>query len=67
MGFIFYKKFIFILPFFPPRIGIVHESEIVKENINLNYFFLNQFEKSNLISTIISNKRKLLWQKKELN
>ena len=62
----FIKNSYSFLPFFPPRIGIVHESEIVKENINLNYFFLNQFEKSHLISTLVSNKRKLLWQKKRI-
>ena len=54
------------LPFFPPRIGMIHENEIVEEKVNLNYFFLNQFKKSNLISTIISDKKLLLWQKKRI-
>ena len=54
------------LPFFPPRIGIIHENKIVQEKIDLNHFFTSQFEKSHLISTIVSNKKKLFWQKKRI-
>ncbi len=51
------------LPFFPPRIGLVHEEKFVEEIINLNHFFVNQFKKPKLISTVISNKKNLSWQK----
>lgn len=54
------------LPFFPPRIGMIHENEIIDEKVNLDYFFLTQFKKSNLISTVISDKKLLLWQKERI-
>ena len=54
------------LPFFPPRIGMIHENGFIEEKVKLNYFFLTQFKKSNLISTIVSEKKVLLWQKKRI-
>ena len=55
------------LPFFPPRIGMIHENEIVKEKIEINYFINSYFKKSNLISTVMSDKKNLLWQKTRIN
>ena len=55
------------LPFFPPRIGMIHEKKIVKENIEINYFINSIFKKSNLLSTVVSEKKNLLWQKKRLD
>ena len=54
------------LPFFPPRIGMIHENKIVEEKIDLNYFFKTNFKKTDLISTIVSNKTQLRWQRKRI-
>ena len=57
------------LPFFPSRIGILHENINVRESYNLTYFLEKDFnkEKSFLISTVVSNKSVLDWHRKRLN
>ena len=56
------------LPFFPPRVGILHESNQVTESLNIDYFLKNNFlvKKKYLLSTIVSNKSNLVWHKLRL-
>lgn len=57
------------LPFFPPRVGIIHESSSVKELKNIEYFYKNDFykNKTHLISSVVSNKSFLKWHKLRLD
>ena len=45
---------------------MIHENEIVKEKIEINYFINSYFKKSNLISTVISDKKTYYGKKQEL-
>ena len=57
------------LPFFPPRVGLIHESYKVKEVKKINYFYNRNFykNKTHLISSVVSNKNRLKWHKLRLD
>ena len=56
------------LPFFPARVGLIHETSAVKEIRSINYFLEEDFynKKTHLISSVVSNKNFLEWHKLRL-
>ena len=56
------------LPFFPTRVGLIHEKYKVKELKGINFFLENNFHKNKnlLISSVVSNKKVLDWHKLRL-
>ena len=63
-----FKNSISFLPFFPPRVGLMHETNNVKELKSIDYFLSNDFtsQKIQSISSVVSNKSYLEWHKLRL-
>ena len=64
----FFKNSMSFLPFFPPRVGLLHETNEVKEVKSIDYFLTNDFtsKKIQSISSVVSNKGYLEWHKLRL-
>ena len=56
------------LPFFPSRLGLIHEENIVREVTKINFFYSNNFvpKKNKILSTVTSSKATLEWQKQRI-
>ena len=56
------------LPFFPPRVGLIHETNKIKEVKNIDFFLTNDFHSRKIksISSVVSNKAYLEWHKLRL-
>jgi len=65
----FFKHSKSFLPFFPARVGLIHEMSSVKEVRSINYFLEEDFysKKTHLISSVVSNKTFLEWHKLRLD